>query len=100
MIQQARALVGQHPDGHEDDTPGVAVAPVTLAGAIMPGAARLIVIASLHAAEFGVGMTLMVRSLVSPSNEIAGWIVPAGGSRGISEIASGKAAPFVGGPLG
>jgi hypothetical protein len=49
------------------------VAPVALAGAIMPGFARLIVTASLHAAEFGVGTTVRVGSmLVLPNSVIAG----------------------------
>jgi hypothetical protein len=63
--------VDQQPDGGE--TPGVAVAPVALAGAIMPGLARFSVTASLHAAEFGVGMTAVVGSmLVLPSSVVAG----------------------------
>jgi hypothetical protein len=54
-------------------TPGVAVAPVALAGAIMPGFARLIVTLWLHAAEFGVGTTVRLGSmLVSPSLVITG----------------------------
>jgi hypothetical protein len=62
----------QQPDGG-DETPGVAAAPVALAGAIMPGFARLIDTLSLHAAEFGVGITVMVGSmLVPPSSATAG----------------------------
>ena len=62
----------QQPAGG-DETPGVAAAPVALAGAIMPGFARLIDTPSLHAAEFGVGITVMVGSmLVPPSSETAG----------------------------
>ena len=56
--------MGQQPDGGV--TPGVAVAPVALAGAIMPGFARLIVTLWLHAAEFGVGTTVMVGSMLVP----------------------------------
>jgi hypothetical protein len=44
-----------------------------LAGAIMPGFARLMLTLSLHAAEFGVGMTVIVGSmLVSASSPTAG----------------------------
>jgi hypothetical protein len=94
MIRHARASPDQQPDG--DETPGVAVAPVALAGAIMPGFARLIVTASLHAAEFGVGTTARVGSmLVLPSSVISGWIVPGGGLAGISGVESGNVAPLV-----
>jgi hypothetical protein len=49
------------------------VAPVALAGAIMPGFARLIVTPWLHAAEFGVGTTVRFGSmLVPPSPVITG----------------------------
>jgi hypothetical protein len=49
------------------------VAPVALAGAIIPGFARLIVTLSLHTAEFGVGTTVRVGSmLVLPSSVISG----------------------------
>jgi hypothetical protein len=62
----AQSRADQQPGG---ETPGVAVAPVALAGAIMPGLARSMVMASLHDAEFGVGMTDMVGSmLVLPSS--------------------------------
>ena len=40
------------------DTPGVGAAEFVLTGAIMAGLARSIETASLHAAEFGVGMTV------------------------------------------
>jgi hypothetical protein len=61
----------QQPDG--DDTPGVAAAPVALAGAIMPGVARFIVMLSAQADVFGVGATVNVGSmLVLPSSVIAG----------------------------
>jgi hypothetical protein len=63
--------VDQQPDAGE--TPGVAAAPVALAGAIMPGFARLILTFSLHAAEFGVGRTVMVGStLVSAISPTVG----------------------------
>jgi hypothetical protein len=64
VIQQASPRSVQQPDGGV--TPGVAVAPVALAGAIMPGFARLIVTLWLHAAEFGVGTTVMVGSMLVP----------------------------------
>ena len=73
----------QQPGG--GDTPGGgAVAPVALAGAIIPGVARLIV-----------GSRLVTASCV-----ISGWIVPGGGLVEISGVESGKAAPLVGGPPG
>ena len=64
----------QQPDGDGGaDTPGVAAAPVALAGAIMPGVARFIVVLSAHAVVFGVGATVIVGSmLVPPSSVIAG----------------------------
>jgi hypothetical protein len=59
----------------------------------MPGFARLMVTPSLHAAEFGVGTTERVGSmLVPPSSVIAGWIVPGGGLAGIAGVESGNAA--------
>jgi hypothetical protein len=89
----------QQPDG--DDTPGVAVAPVALAGAIMPGVDRFIVMLSAQADVFGVGATVDVGSmLVLPSSVIAGPIVPSGGLLGISGVESGKAAPLVAEPPG
>jgi len=61
----------QQPDG--DDTPGVAVAPVALAGAIMPGVARFIVMLSAQGAGFGAGITVGLGSmLVLPRSAIAG----------------------------
>jgi hypothetical protein len=55
----------QQPGG---DTPGVAAAPVALAGVIVPGVARFIVTLSAHADVFGVGMTAIIGSmLVTPS---------------------------------
>jgi hypothetical protein len=60
----------QQPAG---DTPGVAAAPVALAGAIVPGVARLIVMLSAHADVFGVGITPVVGSmLVSASTATGG----------------------------
>jgi hypothetical protein len=93
------ALPRQQPDGGV--TPGVAVAPVALAGAIMPGVARVMVMLSAHADVFGVGATVVVGSmLVPPNSAIMGWIVPRGGFAGICGVESGKAAPLVGGPPG
>jgi hypothetical protein len=67
-----------------------------LAGAIMPGFARVIVTASLHAAEFGVGTTERVGSmLVLPSSVISGWIAPSGGLAGTSGVESGNVALLV-----
>jgi hypothetical protein len=65
------AFPHQQPDG--DDTPGVAVAPVAFAGAIIPGVARFIVVLSAHADVFGVGTTVIVGSmLVPPISVISG----------------------------
>jgi hypothetical protein len=52
----------QHPLGAA--TPGVAGAPVAFAGAIMAGLARSIETLSLHAAEFGVGITVVAGSML------------------------------------
>jgi hypothetical protein len=52
----------QHPVGAA--TPGVAAAPVAFAGAIMAGLARSIEMFSLHAAEFGVGITVIAGSML------------------------------------
>jgi hypothetical protein len=72
-----------------------------LAGAIVPGVARFIVMLSAHADVFGVGITAIVGSmLVPPSCVISGWMVPEGGFAAISGVESGKAAPLVGGPPG
>ena len=61
----------QQPGG--GDTPGVAVAPVALAGAIIPGVARFIVMLWAQADAFGVGTTVIVGPmLVLPSSVIAG----------------------------
>jgi hypothetical protein len=77
------------------------VAPVALAGAIVPGLDRFIVTLSAHADVFGVGITAMVGSmLVPPSSVMSGGIVPGGGVAGICGVESGNAAPLVGGPPG
>jgi hypothetical protein len=77
------------------------MAPVALAGAIVLGFARFIVMLSAHADVFGVGITVTAGSiLVSPSCATTGCIVPGGGLLGISGVESGKAAPSVGGPPG
>lgn len=87
------AFAHQQPGG--GDTPGVAVAPVALAGAIIPGVARLIVVLSAQADVFGVGATVIVGSrLVATSCVISGWIVPGGRLVEISGVESGKAAPL------
>src|SRR6202051_946712 len=89
------------PDGDGGDTPGVAAAPVALAGAIVPGVARFIVRLSAQADVFGVGTTVIVGSILVPTSwVISGWIVPGGGFAGISGVESDKAAPLVGGPPG
>lgn len=49
------------------------MAPVAFAGAIAPGVARFIVVFSAHADVFGVGITVMVGSmLVLPNSEMTG----------------------------
>jgi hypothetical protein len=58
----------QQPDGDAGDTPGVAAAPVALAGAIVPGVARFIVMLSAQADVFGVGTTVMDGSMLVPAN--------------------------------
>jgi len=58
----------QQPDGDAGDTPGVAAAPVALAGAIVPGVARYIVMLSAQADVFGVGTTVMDGSMLVPTN--------------------------------
>ena len=54
---------GQQPGG---DTPGVAAAPVALAGAIVLGIARFMVVLWAHADVFGVGITATVGSMLVP----------------------------------
>jgi hypothetical protein len=74
---------------------------VAFAGAIIPGVARFIVMLSAHAAVFGVGIIVMVGSMLVPPNcATTGCIVPGGGPAGICGVESGKAAPLVGGPPG
>ena len=63
-----RLVFRQQPDGDAGDTPGVAAAPVALAGAIVPGVDRFMVTLSAQADVFGVGMIVIVGSmLVAPS---------------------------------
>jgi hypothetical protein len=89
----------QQPDG--DDTPGVAAAPVALAGAIAAGFDRFMVTLSAHAEVFGVGATVIVGSRVVLASPVtAGRIVPNGALLGIAGVESGRAAPLVGGPPG
>ena len=68
------ALAGSVMAGLSDggETPGVAAAPVALAGAIMAGFARLMLTLSLHAVEFGVGMAVMVGLMVVPASSGVG----------------------------
>jgi len=87
------AFAHQQPGG--GDTPGVAVAPVALAGVIISGVARFIVVHSAQADVFGVGATVIVGSrLVATSCVISGWIVPGGRLVEISGVESRKAAPL------
>jgi hypothetical protein len=58
----------QQPDGGV--TLGVAVAPVALAGAIMPGVARFIVMLSAQADVFGVGTTAVVGSMLVVASSV------------------------------
>src|SRR5258705_7183171 len=96
-----RKAIRQQPGGDAGDTPGVAAAPVALAGAIVPGVDRLIVTLSAQADVFGVGIIVIVGSmLVAPSWVTSCGIVPGGGLAGIAGVESGKAAPLVGGPPG
>ena len=60
----------QQPGG--GDTPGVAAAPVALAGVIVPGLARYIVLLSAHADVFGVGTVIVGSMLVPPISAISG----------------------------
>jgi hypothetical protein len=65
-------------------TPGVAAAPLALAGAIIVGLVRSSETLSLHAAEFGVGMTLTAGlMLVPPVSAIGDCIVPDNGFAGM-----------------
>lgn len=77
-------------------TPGVAAAPVAFAGAIMAGLARLNEMFSLHAAEFGVGITVIAGSISVLARLSTGdGIAPGGWLDGMSPIASGKADELV-----
>jgi hypothetical protein len=77
------------------------VAPVALAGAIIPGVAKFMVMLSAHADVFGAGATVSVGLMVVlPSSMIPGCIVPIGGLLGISGVESGIAAAFVDAPPG
>ena len=58
----------QQPDGDAGDTPGVAAAPVALAGAMVPGVARFMVMLSAQADVFGVGITIIVGSMLVPAS--------------------------------
>jgi hypothetical protein len=61
----------QQPGGDEGgETPGVAAAPVALAGAIVPGVARFIVMLSAQADVFGVGTTVIVGSMLVPASSV------------------------------
>jgi hypothetical protein len=91
----------QQPDG--GDTPGVAAAPVALAGAVVPGGiVRFIVTLSAHAEVFGVGITAIAvgSMLVLPRSGVSGGMAPGGGFAGMSGVESGNAAPLFGGPPG
>jgi hypothetical protein len=67
----------------------------------VPGVDRLIVTLSAQADVFGVGIIVIVGSmLVAPSWVTSCGIVPGGGLAGIAGVESGKAAPLVGGPPG
>jgi hypothetical protein len=52
------------------DTPGVAAAPVALAGAIVLGVDKPIVMLSAQADVFGVGTTAVVGSMLVPPNSV------------------------------
>jgi hypothetical protein len=70
VLREGVGVCCQQPRG---DTPGVAAAPVALAGAIVPGVAKYIVVLSAHADVFGVGMTAIVGlMLVTPSCVMSG----------------------------
>jgi hypothetical protein len=74
----------------------VAEAPVAFAGAIIAGLARFIETLSLHAAEFGVGMTLIAGSIsVLARSPTGDGIAPGDGLGGMSPMASGNAAELI-----
>jgi hypothetical protein len=60
----------QQPDGGAGDTPGVAAAPVALAGPIVPGVVSFIVMLSAHAGAFGVGTTVIVGSMLVVASSV------------------------------
>ena len=60
------------------DTPGVAAAPVALAGAIVPGVVRFIVMLSAQADVFGVGITAIVGSMLVVGKLRDVWLNRAG----------------------
>ena len=94
-------MIASHQQPGGGATPGVAVAPVALAGAIVAGLARSIDMLSAQAEVFGVGTTGVVWSrLVVTSCVTSGWIAPGDGLAGTSGVDSGRAAPLVGGPPG
>jgi len=66
--RQEASFSRQQPEGDIGDTPGVAAAPVALAGLIVPGVARSIVTLSAHAEVFGVGTTVIVGSMLVPAS--------------------------------
>lgn len=59
-------FAGQQPRGDTGDTPGVAAAPVALAGVIVPGADKYVVMLSAHPDVFGVGTTPVAGSMLVP----------------------------------
>jgi hypothetical protein len=74
----------------------VAGAPVAFVGAIMTGLVRFSEMLSLHAAEFGVGITVIAGSISVLARLSTGdGIAPGGGLGGTSLIAIGEAAELV-----
>ena len=61
--EAGKRAFAQQPGGDTGDTPGVAAAPVALAGGIVPGVARFMVMLSAHADVFGVGITFVAESM-------------------------------------
>jgi hypothetical protein len=61
--QGSEVFSRQQPDGDAGDTPGVAAAPV--AGAMVPGVAKFIVMLSIQPDIFGVGATIIGGSAVA-----------------------------------
>jgi hypothetical protein len=62
----------QQPGGDGGDTPGVAAAPVALAGVIVPGVATFIVMLSAQADVFGAGITVIAGSMLVPASSATG----------------------------